>query len=101
MLRKALVLGMSGLPWEAKTLLETAYSDQKLRPYLRERNYYLMYYNNFEFYNAYSLPTSLLNRNANIMKHLEDSIRSQQTDAAQLAMTFNYSSYKREFEIIF
>lgn len=93
-LRKALVLGMSGLPWEAKTLLETAYSDQKLRPYLRERNYYLMYYNNFEFYNAYSLPTSLLNRNANIMKHLEDSIRSQQTDAAQLAMTFNYSSYK-------
>ena len=53
-----------------------------------------MYYNNFEFYNAYSLPTSLLNRNANIMKHLEDSIRSQQTDAAQLAMTFNYSSYK-------
>lgn len=27
-LRKALVLGMSGLPWEAKTLLETAYSDQ-------------------------------------------------------------------------
>lgn len=93
-LRKALVLGMSGLPWEARTLLETAYSDQTLRPYLRAEDYYLMYYNNFEFYNAYSLPTSLINRNANIMKSLEDSIRSQQTDAAQLAMTFNYSSYK-------
>lgn len=93
-LRKALVLGMSGFPWEARSLLDAAISDPVLRPYLLKADYYTTYYNIFDFYHAYSLPATLINRNYAYLQTLEDSIRQQQSDPAKLAMTFCYSSRK-------
>lgn len=51
--RKATVLGMCGFPWEGEALLEKAFADPLLRPYLSRKGYYTVLY---DLYDMICLP---------------------------------------------
>ncbi len=91
--REAAVLGMCGFPWEGKALLESAFEDALLRPYL-QKSHYTALYDLYDYFHAYDLPSSLLNRNYAFLQTLEDSIRKYETDSTALSLTFHYSTRK-------
>lgn len=91
-LGRTLVLGMSGLPWEGKELLEKCYSDPNLQPHLLANGYYTMLYELNDYYHAFNLPASVVNKNYDILKSLEDSVHNSEKNPAKLAMRLCYSS---------
>lgn len=93
--RKALLLGLCGLPWEGRSVLDSARTDPKLAPLMRS-TVWTAYSDLYDYFYPYNLPAPLMDRNYAFLATIEDSVRRYVTDPATLALTLHYATHKKE-----